>query len=474
MISKSELIEFINLTGGKENIISLTYYSGKLRFILKDKENIRINDIERLDWVKATHLNIGEFQLVVEDDANSIFNMLMEILWGNENFTPTKKIRNKKYVYILQRYIHELEEIFVPILPAIIAGGIIIGFSNIFGKLNIFGDGTQTLAQINSVIYQINSFISLIGDAIFNFLPVAVMWSTVKKFGGSEILGIIIGAILVSPSLLNASEYGQVLKQGIIPVWNLNWISIQKVGYQEQVIPAILSGLALAKIEINLRKYISDELKPILVPTLTIMIVALLSFVVIGPISREISTYIANIFNYLLTGPFKIFGAIIFGLTYAPLVIIGIHHTLIAVDLQLIASGGTLIWPLAVLSNISQGSAAIAMLIIYRRNKDIKSVAASSGISAWIGITEPAMFAINLKYNYPFIAALIGSASAAVVSITANVKADSIGIAGLQGILPVQTRYWGEFIIAMGFAIVVPMILTFIFHSKNKESIIDI
>ena len=249
---------------------------------------------------------------------------------------------------------------------------------------------------------------------------------------------------------------------------------MDKVGYQAQVIPAMLSGIVLTKIELTLKKYIPDVLKMIVIPFVTLLVTLLLSYIIIGPISREIGNYVAVIFNYLLTGPFKLFGAIIFGLLYAPLVITGLHHTFIAVDLQLIANGGTMIWPLIALSNIAQGASAVAMLIIYKKNAKIKSIAASAGISAWLGVTEPAMFGINLKYKFPFIAAIIGSAAAAVVSILSGVLANSIGIGGLPGFLAIQPQYWIPFIIAMAVAVVVPIVLTFIFNKKFGANVEEI
>lgn len=207
-------------------------------------------------------------------------------------------------------------------------------------------------------------------------------------------------------------------------------------------------------------------LKLIAIPFITLLTTQLLSYIIIGPISRELGNGIAFVFNSLLTGPFKIVGAIIFGLCYAPLVITGLHHTFLAVDLQLIANGGTMIWPLIALSNIAQGSSAVAMLIIYKKNDKIKSIAAPAGLSAWLGVTEPAMFGINLKFKYPFYAAIIGSATAAVVSIVSGVLANSIGIGGLPAFLAIQPKYWVPYIIAMVVAVVVPMVLTFIFYKK--------
>lgn len=470
---KQEALDLLELIGGKDNIASASHCVTRLRFVLKDEEiaKKRAKDIEKLPSVKGTFINAGQFQVIIGNNVQFFYDDLIKVSGIEIKSKEEVKKAAQKNMSLVQRVIAGLAEIFIPILPAIITGGLILGFRNIIGDLAIFGDGTQTLTQLYPVLAEIHSFLWVLGEAIFHFLPVAVTWSTVKKFGGSEILGIVLGITLVSPQLLNAYGYAEAAQAGTVPFWNFGWFTIDKVGYQAQVIPAILSGIVLTKIELTLRKYIPDVLKLIVIPFVTLLITVLLSYIIIGPISRELGDYIAIIFNYLLTGPFKIFGAIIFGLIYAPLVITGLHHTFLAVDLQLIANGGTMIWPLIALSNIAQGSSAIAMLIIYRKNARVKSIAASAGISAWLGVTEPAMFGLNLKYKYPFVAAIIGSAAASVVAIMSGVLANSIGIGGLPGFLAIQPQYWAPFIIAMGVAIVVPIVLTFILNKKFKTDI---
>ncbi|WP_411168601.1 PTS system trehalose-specific EIIBC component [Clostridium sp. MB05] len=465
---KQEALDLLELIGGKNNIASASHCVTRLRFVLKDEKvaKEKAKEIEKLPSVKGTFINAGQFQVIIGNGVQAFYDDLIEVSGLKVQSKEEVKKAAQNNMSLIQRVIAGLAEIFIPILPAIITGGLILGFRNVIGDLAIFGDGTQTLTQLHPILAEIHSFLWILGEAIFHFLPVAVTWSTVKKFGGSEILGIVLGITLVSPQLLNAYGYAEAVQNGTVPFWNFGWFTIDKVGYQAQVIPAILSGIVLSKIELTLRKYIPDVLKLIVIPFVTLLITVLLSYILIGPISRELGNYIAIIFNYLLTGPFKIVGAIIFGLTYAPLVITGLHHTFIAVDLQLIANGGTMIWPLIALSNIAQGASAVAMLIIYKKNARIKSIAASAGISAWLGVTEPAMFGINLKYKYPFVAALIGSALAAVVSIMSGVLANSIGVGGLPGFLAIQPQYWVPFIIAMGVAVVVPIILTFIFNKK--------
>lgn len=463
-----EALEILELVGGKENIATASHCVTRLRFVLKDESKANVKALNDMPIVKGTFTNAGQFQVVIGSAVADVYKELTRLSGIQTVSKEEVKKAAQQNMNLLQRITSGLAEIFTPLLPAIITGGLMLGFRNIIGDLALFGDGTQTLTQLYPAVEQIHSFLWVICEAIFHFLPVGVTWSTVKKFGGSEILGIILGITLVSPQLLNAYGYAEAVSNGTVPFWDFGILTIQKVGYQAQVIPAILSGILLTKIELSLRKVMPDVLKMIIIPFIAILTTVLISYIIIGPVSRELGDAIAFIFNGLLTGPLKIVGAIIFGLLYAPLVITGLHHTFLAVDLQLIAQGGTMIWPLIALSNIAQGSAALAIFMLYKNDDKMKSLSLPAAISAWLGVTEPAMFGVNLKFKYAFYAAIIGSACASVVSILSGILANSIGIGGLPAFLAIQPKYWLTYIISMGVAVVVPFILTIIFN-KRKE-----
>ncbi|MDZ5000534.1 PTS maltose transporter subunit IIBC, partial [Clostridium perfringens] len=211
--------------------------------------------------VKGTFINAGQFQVIIGNGVQAFYDDLIEVSGLKVQSKEEVKKAAQNNMSLIQRVIAGLAEIFIPILPAIITGGLILGFRNVIGDLAIFGDGTQTLTQLHPILAEIHSFLWILGEAILHFLPVAVTWSTVKKFGGSEILGIVLGITLVSPQLLNADGYAEAVQNGTVPFWNFGWFTIDKVGYQAQVIPAILSGIVLSKIELTLRKYIPDVLK---------------------------------------------------------------------------------------------------------------------------------------------------------------------------------------------------------------------
>jgi PTS system trehalose-specific IIC component len=302
----------------------------------------------------------------------------------------------------------------------------------------------------------------VIANTAFTFLPALIGWSAVKKFGGSPLLGIVLGLMLVHPSLLNAWEYGKALEAGKIPYWNLFGFDVAKVGYQGQVLPVLFASYILAKIELFLDKRIPDAFKLLLVAPITLLVTGFLSFILIGPVTFAIGNAITDGFVSIFDH-FAWLGGLIYGGFYALLVVTGMHHTFLAVDLQLVTNaGGTFLWPMLALSNIAQGSAALAMMFAARDEK-LRGLSLTSAISAYLGITEPAMFGVNLRFKYPFIFACIGSAIAGIIITINGVKASSIGVGGLPGFLSIIPEFWGVFFIGMAISLIVPFVLTFLY-----------
>lgn len=364
--------------------------------------------------------------------------------------------------------ISHFAEIFFPLLPALISGGLILGFRNVIGDLPM--SNGQTLAQMYPSLQTIYDFLWLIGEAIFFYLPVGICWSAVKKMGGTPILGIVLGVTLVSPQLMNAYLLGQQLPE----VWDFGMFSIAKVGYQAQVIPALLAGLALGVIETRLKRIVPDYLYLVVVPVCSLILAVFLAHALIGPFGRMIGDGVAFAVRHLMTGSFAPIGAALFGFLYAPLVITGVHQTTLAIDLQMIQSmGGTPVWPLIALSNIAQGSAVIGIIISSRKHNE-REISVPAAISAWLGVTEPAMYGINLKYRFPMLCAMIGSGLAGLLCGLNGVMANGIGVGGLPGILSIQPSYWQVFALAMAIAIIIPIVLTsFIYQRKYRLGTLD-
>ncbi|EHR5760808.1 PTS trehalose transporter subunit IIBC [Vibrio parahaemolyticus] len=461
-IARKDVERLIELVGGPDNIASVSHCLTRLRFVLNDTDKADTKQLEALRMVKGCFTNAGQFQVVIGTEVDEVYKVLIELSGKSEASKDESKNAARQNMNIVERGISHLAEIFVPLLPAIITGGLILGFRNVIGDIKMF-DG-QTLTEISQFWATVHSFLWLIGEAIFFFLPVGVCWSTVKKLGGTPILGITLGVTLVSPQLMNAYLIGKQAPE----VWDFGLFVIEKVGYQAQVIPAMLAGMALAFIETHLKRIIPSYLYLVVVPFVSLITSVILAHSIIGPFGRMLGDGVAFAAKAAMTGDFAMIGSTIFGFLYAPLVITGIHHTTNAVDLQLMQElGGTPIWPLIALSNIAQASAVVGIIIISKK-QDEREISVPAAISAYLGVTEPAMYGINLKYKFPMLSAMIGSACAAAICGSAGVMANGIGVGGLPGILSIQPQFWGIFALAMLVAMVVPAALTLILYKRAQ------
>ncbi|KRN57507.1 PTS trehalose transporter subunit IIBC [Carnobacterium divergens] len=459
--------------GGKENISAVTHCATRMRFVLVDPALADKEKIEKIATVKGTFTQAGQFQVIIGNDVPTFYNEFVK-LSGNEGVSKDQvKSAAKQNMNLIQRAMAVLAEVFSPIIPAIIVGGLILGFRNVIGEVPMgFLDG-KTIVETSVFWNGVNSFLWLIGEAIFHFLPVGITWSIAKKMGTTQILGIVLGITLVSPQLLNAYAVAETAAKDI-PFWDFGFAQVNMIGYQAQVIPAMLAGFMLAYLEIWLRKFIPQAVSMIFVPFFSLVPTVLMAHLVLGPIGWKIGSFVSMIVNTGLASSFNwLFGAL-FGFLYAPLVITGLHHMTNAIDLQLVADfGGTNLWPMIALSNIAQGSAVLAIIFLHRGNKEEEQISIPAAISCYLGVTEPAIFGINLKYVYPFIAAMIGSGVAGLISTLFNVTALSIGVGGLPGILSIQPPYYLIFAICMLIAIVVPFGLTVAFRKYGVFNKLD-
>lgn len=461
-IPRKSLSRLIEQIGGKENIATVSHCLTRLRFVLHEPGRADAKAIEVIPGVKGCFTNAGQFQVVIGNEVDEWYKALTEEIGVSGASKDAAKQAARQNMNPLERGISHLAEIFVPLLPAIITGGLILGFRNVIGDIKMF-DG-KSLTEISQFWAQVHSFLWLIGEAIFHFLPVGVCWSAVKKMGGAEILGIVLGITLVSPQLMNAYLIGQQAPD----VWNFGLFAIEKVGYQAQVIPALLAGVALAWIETSLKRIVPAYLYLVVVPFVSLLLAVILAHTLIGPFGRWLGDGVAWAAKAAMTGSFAPIGAALFGFLYAPLVITGIHHTTNAVDLQLMQSmGGTPIWPLIALSNIAQASAVVGIILVSRRDNE-REISVPAAISAYLGVTEPAMYGINLRYKFPMLCAMVGSCLAAIICGLSGVLANGIGVGGLPGILSIQPQFWGIYSLAMLVAIAVPMALTMLLYRRRQ------
>ena len=463
---RPDATKLLELVGGKENINAVSHCVTRMRFVLVDPDLAQVDEIEALSSVKGSFTQVGQFQVIIGNEVSEFYNEFVAIA-GIETMTKdeTKKAAMVHQSWI-QRAMGHMAEIFAPIIPALVIGGLILGFRNILAGVE-FPNG---FIVENSVFWHgIYHFLWLIGEAIFHFLPVGIVWSITKKMGTTQILGIVLGITLVSPQLFNAwGVAGYLADGGVLPYWNFGFFTMDMVGYQAQVIPAIFAGFALVYLEKWARKISPEVVSMIVVPFLALVPAVIVAHWILGPIGWWIGSGLASVIQAGLTSTVNWLFAAVFGFFYAPVVVTGLHHMTNAIDLELMGQfGGTILWPMIAISNIAQGSAVLAMVFVNRHNEEEKQVSVPACISAYLGVTEPAMFGINLKYGFPFLAAIIGSALAAVWSVSMRVMANSIGVGGLPGILSIQTASMVSFAIAMLIAIVVPIALT-MFFAKTR------
>lgn len=459
------LLEYI---GGKDNIKAVTHCVTRMRFVLIDEKKADVKKIESLKSAKGTFTQAGQFQVIIGNEVSEFYNEFTKIAGIDGVSKDAVKAAAKSNQTFVQKLMANLAEIFTPLIPALICGGLILGFRSVIGDIKLVEDGTKTLVETSQFFAGLYSFLWLIGEAIFHFLPVGIVWSITRKMGTTQILGIILGLTLVSPQLLNAYN----MAPGTIPpVWDFGFVQIEMVGYQAQVIPAILAAFILVYLEKFWRRITPDYISMIIVPLFSLIPAVILAHTVVGPIGWAIGSFIANAVYAGLTSSFGWLFAGVFGFFYAPLVITGLHHMTNAIDLQLMSQfNGTILWPMVALSNIAQGSAVLAMIFLQRKNERAKQINVPACISCYLGVTEPALFGVNLKYGFPFICGLVGSCIAAMISVSSGVMASSIGVGGIPGILSIKPQFMFMFFIAMIVAFCIPFILTTVVGKKKLTS----
>ncbi|NIZ19162.1 PTS system trehalose-specific EIIBC component [Entomospira culicis] len=457
----------LDAVGGRENIMRVTHCVTRMRFVLRDLALADKDKIQKITMVKGLFAQAGQFQVIIGNEVADFYQTFIALAGIEESSKESVKEAAKDNMTMLQRLMANLAEIFSPLIPAIITGGLILGFRNVIGDIAFFDEGTQTLVDKSQFWSGVHAFLWLIGEAIFHFLPVGITWSITRKMGSTQILGIVLGLTLTSPQLLNAYA---VAGGAEIPFWDFGFAKMNMIGYQAQVIPAMLAGFALVYLERFWRKITPEAISMIIVPFFALVPTVILAHALLGPMGWIIGSAISQVVYSGLTSAFGWLFALIFGFFYAPLVITGLHHMTNAIDLQLMAEfGGTMLWPMIALSNIAQGSAVLAMIMLHRQDKKEQQVAIPATISAYLGVTEPAMFGINLKYGYPFLMGMIGSGLAGLFSVATGVMANSIGVGGLPGILSIQPKFMLLFLIAMSIAVIVPLILTLGWSKRVKN-----
>ena len=457
--------EIYDHVGKKANIISAAHCATRLRLVIADNDKADKEYVENIDGVKGVFFAQGQMQIILGTGVvNKVYDEFIQIAGVSESSKDELKKVAASKANPAQRLIKTLGDIFVPIIPAIVASGFLMG---IMEALNFMVNNGFLNINTSGSIYV---FAQLFSNTAYTFLPILIAYSGAKVFGANPYLGAVIGMIMIHPNLQNAWTVATEGVQATQKVW-FGLYSIDMVGYQGHVIPVIIAVWVLAQIEKRLHKVVPAMFDLFVTPLVSVFVTGYLTLSIIGPIFVAVENGLLDGIQWLIALPFGI-GSFIMGAFYAPTVVAGVHHMYTIIDLGQIAKFGVTYWlPLASAANVAQGGAALAVGL-KSKNQKIKSMAVPSALSACMGITEPAIFGVNLKYGFPFICGMIGSAISAVVCVMTSTTANAVGVGGIPGILSIQPKYMGSFAICMVIAFVIPMTLTFIV-GKKKLSMAD-
>ena len=433
MDHKSVAQRVLKDVGGAGNIVAAAHCATRLRLVLKNQDKVDQTAIDNDEDLKGSFLNAGQFQIIVgPGDVNEVHKYLIAAGAPEASKDELKEIASKQG-NIVSRFIKTIADIFVPLIPVLVGGGMLMALNSLLTSKGIFGP--QAVIELFPEWADFADIVNLLSAAPFAFLPVLVGFSATKVFGGNPYLGLTMGAAMVSPALMNGYNVAASLAgaEGTDPMkyWNLFGLQVQQAGYQGTVLPIMLVAFILSHIEKFFHKVLKGTIDFIFTPTLTILITGFLTFLLVGPPMFQLGTWLGEGINWLYTvaGPM---GGLIFGTFYAFIVMTGMHQAFPPIEMSLWATGGSFIFVVASMSNVAQGGAA-AGVALTTKNKKIKGIASAAAPSAFLGITEPAMFGVNLALRWPFYIAIVSAGIGSMVTSILGIKAGKLGAAGYLG-----------------------------------------
>ena len=433
MDHKSVAQRVLKDVGGAGNIVAAAHCATRLRLVLKNQDKVDQAAIDNDEDLKGSFLNAGQFQIIVgPGDVNEVHKHLIAAGAPEASKDELKEIASKQG-NIVSRFIKTIADIFVPLIPVLVGGGMLMALNSLLTSKGIFGP--QAVIELFPEWADFADIVNLLSAAPFAFLPVLVGFSATKVFGGNPYLGMTMGAAMVSPALMNGYNVAASLAgaEGTDPMkyWNLFGLQVQQAGYQGTVLPIMLVAFILSHVEKFFHKVLKGTIDFIFTPTLTILITGFLTFLLVGPPMFQLGTWLGESINWLYTvaGPL---GGLLFGTAYAFIVMTGMHQAFPPIEMSLWATGGSFIFVVASMSNVAQGGAA-AGVALTTKNKKIKGIASAAAPSAFLGITEPAMFGVNLALRWPFYIAIVSAGIGSMVTSILGIKAGKLGAAGYLG-----------------------------------------
>jgi len=454
---------------GKDNLIAAAHCATRLRLVVKDEKKIDQKGLDNDDDVKGTFSINGQYQIIIgPGDVDKVYDFLIQKT-GLKGVTPDdlkNLASNGKKDNPIMAFVKVLSDIFVPLIPALVAGGLLMALNNVLTSQNLFGP--LSVVQMYPGMKGVAELINLLASAPFTFMPVLIGFSATKRFGGNPYLGAAIGMAMVMPALVNGYDVANVMAAGKMTYWNIFGMKVAQAGYQGQVLPVLVVSWILAKIEKWLHGHMPATLDFIFTPLIAVIITGLLTFIGVGPVMRIVSDSLTNgiVWLYNTTG---FVGTALFGTFYSPIVITGLHQSFPAIETQLLTNiaktGGDFFFPIASMANAAQGAACLAVFFLSKDEKQ-KGLASSAGLSALLGITEPAIFGVNLKLRYPFICAMIASGVACIFIGIFHVLSSALGAAGIIGFISLPPKFYLPFFISIGVSIALGFILTYAYGLK--------
>lgn len=452
--------EIYDHIGKKENIISAAHCATRLRLVISDNSKADKEYVENIEGVKGVFFAQGQMQIILGTGVvNKVYDEFIRIAGVSESSKEELKKVAASRANPVQRLIKTLGDIFVPIIPAIVASGFLMG---IMEALNFMVNNGFLNIDTSGSIY---TFAQLFSNTAYTFLPILIAYSGAKVFGANPYLGAVIGMIMIHPDLMNAWS---VVGAESIPKLNA-WFGlyqIELVGYQGHVIPVVIAVWFMSMLEKKLHKIVPEIIDLFVTPLVTVLVTGYLTLTIFGPVFSWVENGVLAGAQWLITLPFGI-GAALCGAVYAPTVVAGVHHMYSALEAGLISKSGLNTWmPIATAANVGQGAAALA-LALKTKNSRVKALALPSSLSAFLGITEPAIFGVNIRYMKPFVAGMIGGACGALIAGWTGIGATAYGVTGLFGYL-ITTDDTLQYTLVIAVAFVVSFVISWVLYHDEK------
>lgn len=470
-----EVAERIAKALGENNLIAATHCATRLRLVVKDTKQIDQISLDEDPDLKGTFKANGQYQIIVgPGDVNVVYKELITITGvGEATKEELKEVTEKKETNPVMKLVKLLSDIFVPLIPALVAGGLLMALNNVLTGQGLFGP--QSIVEMVPGIQGFADIVNLMASAPFAFLPILIGFSATKRFGGNPYLGAAAGMMLVMPNLVNGYGVAEALATGQMPYWDVFGLQIAQAGYQGQVLPVIGVAWILATLEKFFHKHLNNAIDFTFTPLLSVIITGFVTFAFVGPLLRGVSNQLTDGLLWLINTLGGV-GYGLFGLGYSAVVLTGLHQSFPAIETQLLAdiakTGGSFLFPIASAANVAQGAACLAIFFISKNQKQ-KGLASSASFSAMLGITEPAMFGINLKLKFPFFIALVAAGIGAAFMGFTGVRNVSLGPAGLIGFIAIAPKSIPMFMVGILISFILAFVATMI-YGRNKLKVSSI